>query len=305
MERRTLGGTGLEISALGVGMAELGFQLDSSEADRAAAVLNAALDLGISFIDTAGCYGNAEEFIGRTISGRRDEFVLSSKTGHMSGACGDESWSYACVTASIDRSLERMKTDRVDVMHLHSCGVDVLERGEAIRALTDARDAGKVRFVAYSGDNDAVLWAAKSGHFDVIQTSFNLVDQRARYELFADVTERNLGLIAKRPILNGVWRVDRDPDPYHNGYASEYFSRQNQMTSGTPRFPGEPEDPIFASLGFTLAHEPVDVAIIGTKNESHMRSNIEMVERLPVPDEFVRAAEKRFDEVGSDWEQRG
>lgn len=304
MDRRQLGSTGISVSILGVGMAELGFQLDSDQADQAAAVLNTALDLGVNLVDTAGCYGVAEEFIGRTIAGRRDEFILSSKTGHMSGECGDETWSYECVAASIDRSLERMKTDRIDVMHLHSCTVAVLERGDAIRALEDAVQAGKVRFAAYSGDNDAALWAARSGRFSVIQTSFNLVDQAARHELFGEITSRSLGLIVKRPILNGVWRVDQDPDPYHNGYASEYFLRQQTMTGAFDQMPGEPADPIEASLGFTLAHEPVSVAIVGTKNEHHLRANIAMLDRFPVSDRFVRAAHERFDAVGADWEQR-
>ena len=66
---------------------------------------------------------------------------------------------------SIDRSLRRLKTDRVDIVQLHSCGVDVLEKGEVIRALEDAREAGKTRFISYSGDNEAAAWAVGSGIF--------------------------------------------------------------------------------------------------------------------------------------------
>ncbi len=181
-----------------------------------------------------------------------------------------------------------MNTDVIDLMQLHTCDVATLERGEAIRALQDARDAGKIRFLGYSGDNDAVPWAARSGHFDVIQTSFNLVDQRPRYKLLAEIRTRGLGLIAKRPILNGVWRVDRDPDPYGNSYASEYFRRQQEV-AGTERFPGEPEDPILASLGFTLSNPEV---------------NVEMLDHLPLSQEFVNAAHERYDAVGREWEQR-
>jgi len=92
MQKRQLGNTDLWITPLGIGLAEIGFQLSSSQADEAAAVLSEALDSGINFLDTAGCYGVSEELIGRTVSGRRDEFVLASKAGHMTGECGEESW---------------------------------------------------------------------------------------------------------------------------------------------------------------------------------------------------------------------
>ena len=304
MQHRTLGATGLQVSALGIGLAEIGFQLKSTEAERAGAVLNAALDNGINFLDTAGCYGVSEELVGQTVAGRRDEFILASKTGHMSDGCEGDSWGYDCVSAGIDRSLNRLSTDVIDIMQLHSCGVDVLERGEAIQALQDARTAGKVRFIGYSGDNEAVLWAARSGEFDTIQTSFNLADQKARYELFPIVEARQLGLIVKRPILNGTWRVERDPDPYKNNYGGEYFRRQSEMTVGHPAFPDEPDDRILASLGFTLSHDVVSVAIVGSRNAEHVRSNIEMLESIPVSDAFVEAAHSRFDELGADWPQR-
>ncbi len=303
MEKRQLGKTDLWITPLGIGLAEIGFQLDSGQADEAGAVLNTALDLGITFLDTAGCYGVSEELIGRTVSNRRDEFVLASKTGHMSGACGDDSWSYECVTASVDRSLERLKTDHVDLMQLHSCPVETLERGEAIRALHDARQAGKTRYVGYSGDNDAILWAAQSDQFDVLQTSFNLVDQKARRELFTVVSKHRLGLIAKRPILNGAWRAANDPDPYGNGYASEYFRRQSELTDGINRFPDEPDDRILTSLGFTLSHPEVTTAIVGSKNPAHVKSNIGMVEHTPLSTDFLTAVHERFDAIGAEWKQ--
>jgi len=303
MERRELGDTGLNVSRLGIGLAEIGFRLSKEEVEKANRVLNTALDNGINFLDTAGCYDISEELIGQTVSARRSEFVLASKTGHMSGECGEDSWSYGCVMASIERSLKRLATDHVDLMQLHSCELSVLERGEAIRALADAREKGMTRFIGYSGDNDAVLWAARSGIFDTIQTSFNLTDQAARYGLLQAVRENRLGLIAKRPIANGTWARKKDPDPSGSGYGSEYFRRQ-QVMRGNAKLPGEPSDPILASLGFTLGHDEVTVAIIGTTNPDHVKSNIALTEQLPVAAEFINAAHDRFDALGEDWEQR-
>lgn len=304
MQTNQLGQTGLEISRLGVGMAEIGFQLTATHVEQTRKVLGQALDLGINFIDTAGCYGVAEELIGKAVASRRSEFILASKTGHLQENCSDDSWDYESVSASIDRSLERMNTETVDLMQLHSCDLPTLERGEAIRALQDAKQAGKIRFLGYSGDNEAAIWAAQSGAFDVIQTSFNLADQGARRGLLQEVRERKLGLIAKRPILNGVWRVAEDPDPYGNGYGSEYFRRQREMVEPGVLLPGEPEDAIAASLAFTLGHDEVNVAIVGTKNPDHLGSNVALIDALPRSERFLEAAHTRFDELGASWEQR-
>ena len=95
MEQRQMGSTDLTVSRLGIGLAEIGFQLEASEFDTASSVLNTALDIGINFLDTAGCYGGSEEFIGKAVGGRRDEYVLASKTGHMSADCPGDSWAYA------------------------------------------------------------------------------------------------------------------------------------------------------------------------------------------------------------------
>lgn len=302
MESRKLGNTDMVVLPLGIGLAELGFQLTSEQADVAAEVLHTALDAGINFLDTAGCYGISEELIGSTISSRRHEYFLASKTGHMSSLCDGDSWGYDCVSKSIDRSLSRMKTGYVDLMQLHSCDVATLERGEAIGALLDAKEAGKIRYLGYSGDNDAVLWAAKSDAFDVIQTSFSPVDQKPRLELFDLIEKRNLGLIAKRPIANGAWAEARG-SAAGAGSVADYVSRARAIREEGP-IPDEPDDPILASLGFTLQHPAVDVAIVGTRNKDHVLENAALLERLPIEDGFVDELHRRFDSMGRDWDQK-
>jgi aryl-alcohol dehydrogenase-like predicted oxidoreductase len=177
----TLGKTGLKVSRLGAGLAEIGTLSDVSVAGQ---LLNAALDGGINFLDTAACYDSSEEWIGRTISHRRREYILATKAGHLTGEYEGKEWAAKTILDSIERSLLRMRTDYVDVVQLHSCSVDILERGEVIQALLDAKRAGKTRHIGYSGDHEAALWAIASGKFDMLQTTFNLVDQEARKELF-------------------------------------------------------------------------------------------------------------------------
>ena len=126
MEHRQMGKTDMQVSRLGIGLAEIGFELELDQVDVAGRVLNTALDAGINFLDTAGCYDISEELIGAAVSARRDEFYLASKTGHMTDGCDGDSWGYDCLTKSIDRSLKRLNTDRVDLMQLHTCDVAVL-----------------------------------------------------------------------------------------------------------------------------------------------------------------------------------
>ena len=298
MDTTILGKTGIEVTRLGLGAAEIR-DLTGTEGTRTAGqVLNDALDRGINFLDTAACYGNSEELIGATVAHRRQEYALATKCGHSDGI-GGRSWNAKIVQNNIDRSLRRLKTDHLDIVQLHSCGVDVLERGEVNEALVQAKESGKTRFIGYSGDNEGALWAIESGIFDTLQTSFSLVDQHARSRLLEPAAARGMGIIIKRPIGNAVWGATSTPRTYND----DYLDRARAMASIGP-VPGAPDDPILLALGFVFAHDQVDTAIVGTLNPSHLNSNIDMVEtRLPIAAEAVEELRSRFDALGETWFQ--
>ena len=305
METAVLGKTGLDVTRLGAGLAEVGEEHTLDELPHVGRVLNGALDGGINFLDTAPCYFHSEEMVGRTIAHRRDEYVLATKCGHPVKRSSAEPWSAKTIRETLDGSLRRLKTDYVDLLQLHSCGVDVLERGEAIEALMEAKRAGKTRFVGYSGDNEAALWAVLSGLFDTLQTSFSVTDQHARTRLLGPAKERDMGVIIKRPIASGAWGVATSPSAglKHNpNYADEYHERAQVMADMGP-VPDAPDDRILTSLGFVLAHDEVDTAILGTRNPAHMAANLQLVERMPIPDEVVEELRRRFDEAENDWRQ--
>ncbi len=307
MQTTVLGKTGLQVSRLGIGLSETGFNLSVEDEAQAKEVINAALDQGINFLDTAACYGLSEEQVGAAVSHRRDEFVLATKAGHFIPRGEGEDWTADVITTSIDRSLQRMKTDHVDLLQLHSCTVEILERGDVIEALQKVRDAGKTRFIGYSGDNENAEWAVESGIFDTLQTSFNLVDQKARTKTLPTAEKNGMGIIIKRPIGNAVWRAAHDPKPYEHipTYTEEYFRRAGVMQAEGP-LPSEPSDRILTALGFVLGHKEVDVAIVGTQRRRHLEANIEMVNgQLPIPSEAIEALRDRYDRLSENWEQRG
>ncbi len=300
MEFTTFGNTGLTVSRLGIGLAEIGRgSLTPSEESTISRVLNSALDSGINFLDTAACYGISEELIGRTIPHRRHEFFLATKCGHVVGEHSGHPWSGKTIMDSIDRSLIRMRTDYLDLVQLHSCTLDVLETMEATQTLEAAQRQGKTRFIGYSGDNEEANWAVESDSFDTLQTSFSIADQHAFSNLFPNAREKNLGIIIKRPIANGVWGTTTSPSPY----ADEYFQRVSKMKELGP-IENCPEDPIELAMGFIFAHPEVDTAIIGTANPDHLLSNIQTVERaLKLPLSVVKELHARFRKLDSNWTQ--
>lgn len=306
MQMVDFGKTDYKISRLGAGLAEIGSELDFDDIEQAGNVLNNALDMGINFLDTAACYGISEELIGRTVANRRDEYVLVTKAGHARGdGLNGSDWTYETVRDSIDRSLRRLNTDYVDLVQLHSCGIPDLENGDIIRALEDARDAGKTRLIGYSGDNEAAHWAVDSGNFDTLQTSFNVVEQRAYTTgLLEKCANTGTGVIVKRPIGGATWGMAKSGlANSRRGYDNTYLQRCATVQS-LGDVPGEPDDPIVAAMGFTLAHPEIHVAIIGTKNPRHMASNIGTLEdALGIDATFVDAMHDRFATLDDDWRQ--
>ena len=287
MEQRVFGTTGLTVSALGLGAGQVGQDRVTEEV--AAQLLNGALDAGVTLLDTARGYGLSEERIGRHLAGRRDEFVLSSKGGY--DVPGADNWTAAAVTAGIDRALRLTRSERIEIFHLHSCPVGVLERGDLQDALDAAVAAGKIGVAAYSGDNEHLAYAVDSGRFSSIETSVNLADQ---WNLLHVVGRRpELGVIAKRPLANAPWRFDERPV---GDYAELYWERLRDLALDPA---GLEWDEL--ALRFSAYAPGVHSAITGTASLEHLLRNIAIVERGPLPGDVLAQIDAAWTRVGSDW----
>ncbi len=297
MEYKNLGKTGLNVSRLGIGLAEVGSNTDPT---RVKNLLDVALEAGINFLDTAACYGDSEELVGRALFERRDQVILATKAGHVTGDYEGEEWTAPTIHDSIDRSLKRLGTDYIDVVQLHSCGVDILERGDVIRALKDAQQAGKVRFIGYSGDGEAAKWAVDSGQFDTLQTTFNLLDQDAYEGWIKAADQKDMGIIIKRPIANAAVVAALSPysDEQESVEAPDRYTVRAQRMFGDGSITGAPENSIALALAFTLAHPEVDTAIVGTRSPEHMHENVEIVENQePLPEDIVEELRRRYERM--------
>ena len=291
MEKRRLGRTGFEVSALGFGGGPVGFL--GTEQDKVTTIVNYLLDNGVNFIDTAAGYPGSEEALGNAVSHRRDEYVLVSKCGQAFDDLEGDAWSAQVIEQTVDRALRRLKTDHLDVMLLHSCEQEVLEKGEAVEALVRARDAGKIRHAGYSGDNDAVLYATGLDAIDVVETSVNICDQVNIDSLLPEAKRCDIGVIVKRPVANAAWLgVGQQPGFYAN-YTTSYSERFEAMGLDLADLGGD-GDWAEIALRFTLAQDGVTSAIVGTTNPENAKRNIEVAAKGPLPNEVTVAIRSAF-----------
>ena len=285
---RNFGNTGLNVSALGFGAGEIG-DYAVSEKD-SEIILNTVLDLGINLIDTARGYFASEERIGKYISHRRSEFVLSTKVGY--GIDGYSDWSYDIITAGVENALKLLKTDYLDIVHLHSCDLDTLKRGDVINALQKTIEQGKVRVAAYSGENEELKFAVNSNSFGSIQTSINICDQIDLDDSIKQAKEKGIGVIAKRPIANVPWRFSERP---YGNYCEEYWHRWKTMNLP------QQENWLETFLRFSVFANGVDTAIVGTTKIEHLKSNIRIIEQGPLDSELNNLILESFKNHNNNW----
>ncbi|MBI2203138.1 MAG: aldo/keto reductase [Candidatus Rokubacteria bacterium] len=293
MERRRLGTTDIDASVLGFGGSEIGYQGVGARA--VATLLGRALDAGLNVIDTAECYADSETLIGNAVGERRREFYLFTKCGHA-GGWGRADWKPKSLLKSLERSLERLATDYVDLIQLHSCSLKELERGDVITALEQARERGLTRYIGYSGDGDAALFAVRSGRFDTLQTSVSIADQEAIDLTLPLARERGVGVIAKRPIANAAWTYAKKPS---EGYYQTYWSRLQKLDY---EFLKAPQSAASTALRFTLTAPGVHTAIVGTTKPDRWQQNAALTEEGSLPAREFEAIRARWRAVApSSW----
>lgn len=289
MLKRKFGTTSLQVSTLGFGTGHIG--ANGVTEREAHILLDRALDLGVNFIDTARGYGLSEERIGRWLPAHRDEVVLSTKVGY--GVEGAADWSAAAVTGGVEEALQTLGTDVIDVVFLHSCPLAVLENGDAVQALLSCVEAGKVRVPGYSGENEALAWAAGAGVFGAVQSSVNLADQRSLREVLPAAAGRGLGVVAKRPLANAPWRHSERPSGV---YGETYWQRLRELG-----LEPESDDWPGTALRFSAFTPGVGTAIVGTSRAVNLEAAAAAVARGPLPDAERARWEKAFAPHAAEW----
>jgi aryl-alcohol dehydrogenase-like predicted oxidoreductase len=299
LPRRTLGRTGLEVTALGFGAMELrgppnGPKLTDDEAGR---LLNAVLDEGINFIDTSIDYGRSEELIGSSIAHRRAEYVLATKCGCVPGAgMGAEHVHTAKnVRAGVEHSLRTMHTDHLDLVQFHrSLSRDEFHAEGALEELLVLRDEGKVRFVGVSAVLPTLDEQIEMGIFDAFQIPYSAL-QREHEDVITRASSAGMGIIIRGGVARGA------PDDWtgrrYYMVSSEtmrgYWDRAelDGLLDGSSR--------TAFMLRFTLSHPDLDTTIVGTSSVEHLRDNITAADQGPLPPDVYAEAIRRLTAAGA------
>ena len=276
-------------SVVGLGTGPLGeASMSAADADR---LVSAALDLGITVFDTARSYGASEERLGRALGARRREVQLVTKGGYGIEGVGD--WTGEVIRRGVDEALRRLGTDVIDVFLLHSCDVGVLARGDVVEALVRARDAGKIRLTGYSGEGEALAWAAaRRETFSVLECSVSPFDQR-NLALVAAARAESFCVLAKRPLGNAPWRFKSRPDREDIG---TYWDRYVAMDFNPSPLAWEA-----LALRFAAFQPGITTALVGTSSVAHLEAAVRAAAEGPLDAERVEALREAFAAHGGAW----
>ena len=289
-----LGRTGLDVTTLGYGAMEVrgsriwgGRPVEDGEAET---ILNAVLDEGITFVDTANDYGRSEEYIGRYLAHRRDEYVLATKCGCTVVRVDDSTddtphvWTRDNLFRGLHESLERMRTDRVDLMQLHNPTVEQVEQGDLVAVLQEMKEQGKVRWIGISATNPHLETYIGWGVFDSFQIPYSALE-REHEQLIQAAADAGAGVIVRGGVARG--------EPGAGLGAEDRWATWEAAGLDDLREEGESRTAFL--LRFTNSHPGMSTNIVGTKSVQHLKENIAAAARGPLPDEVYAEAKKRLD----------
>jgi aryl-alcohol dehydrogenase-like predicted oxidoreductase len=208
MNKRPLGKTGINVSEVAFGGVEIGMPYGigvESAADmpteaEAIALLHAALDAGINFFDTARQYGQSETIIGKAFADRRKEVVIATKCKHLELTIDVQEQ----IETALTESLGALQTDYIDVYMLHDSDPGIFQHAAVVKVFTELKRSGRIRATGISTYKpEETRLAIESGHWDVIQVPFNLMDQRQE-ALFEQADKKGIGIVIRSVLLKGL-----------------------------------------------------------------------------------------------------
>jgi aryl-alcohol dehydrogenase-like predicted oxidoreductase len=311
MNKRTLGRNGPEVSEIGLGCMGMSAFYGSTDEGEATATIHRALELGCNFLDTAQLYGpmTNEELVGRAIEGRRDEYVIATKFARRTDAAtpgemstlGPLDGSAEHVHTSVEGSLERLKTDRIDLYYQHRVDPNV-EIEETVGAMAELVQQGKILHIGLSEAAPGTIRRAHAVHpIAAVQTEYSLWTRDVEEEILPTLNELGIALVAYSPL--------------GRGFLSGRFSSPEELDEGDfrrygPRFTGENLrenlklaervkelaqekgiTPGQLALAWVLSRGEQIVPIPGTKRRSYLEENLAAADLELSAEESERIAE--------------
>jgi aryl-alcohol dehydrogenase-like predicted oxidoreductase len=297
MEKRILGKTGLNVTTLGYGAMEIrgtrvwgGRPVTDQQAQR---ILNAVLDSGINFIDTAYDYGRSEELIGKFISHRRGEYYLATKCGCSFEDKGDHDetphiWTRENLLHNIEHSLSLMKTDYVDIWQLHNPSVEQVESADLLKVMEEVQKAGKVRWISISSTLPHITTYINWGKFATFQIPYSALE-RQHENVISAASRSGAGVIIRGGVARGA--------PEETGLGNkDRWAIWDKAKLDELLAIGETRTGFL--LRFTLSHPEMDTTIVGTLTPDHLQENIRAGAAGPLPADIYAEAKRRLTAAG-------
>ncbi|MBE1533689.1 aldo/keto reductase [Actinomadura algeriensis] len=294
MRYRTLGRTGVQVSALALGAMNFG-AIGRTTQDEATAIVDAALDGGINLIDTADMYGQgeSEEMVGRAIAGRRDDIVLATKaTMPMGDERNRQGGSRRWLVTALDDSLRRLGVDHVDLYQMHRWDPRTSDE-ETLSALTDLQRAGKIRYFGSSTFPAYRIveaqWAAREhrlSRYVTEQPAYSILQRGIETHVLPVTEQYGLGVLAWSPLasgwLSGAVRAGREIATSRAKTLPERFdmtlAHNRARLDAVERLAKVADEAgltmIQLALGFVTAHPGVTSALIGPRTPEHLHAQL-------------------------------
>ncbi|WP_054023566.1 aldo/keto reductase [Bacillus sp. FJAT-28004] len=273
MEYAILGKTGFRVSRIGLGGAPLGGDFGETTDEDVTRVIDAALDVGINFIDTAPLYGRgaSERRIGQALKGKRDQVILATKAV-MRG----DPYTYANTMKSVEESLHRLQTDYIDLIQLHELEQTTYEQAmnETLPAFLKLKEQGKVRAIGVNaGKLELLLPFIKEDLVDTIQTyaKYTLIDYTAKDELLPIAKEKNIGVIHGSPLAMGILADQPAPFLLPNTALLEEAKRRMEQLQFLRK--SDPKGLVEPALRFSLTCPDIAVTLMGTTSIRSLHLN--------------------------------
>jgi aryl-alcohol dehydrogenase-like predicted oxidoreductase len=317
LEYRDLGETGMRVSEISLGIWAFGSEWAEVSDEDSYAALNRAIDLGVNFLDTADVYGDgrSERLIGRLLEDRRgDEIFVATKAGRRLDPHTAEGYDHEHLSAFVERSLENLGVEAIDLLQLHCPPTETYRRDETFEALDRLQEAGKIKSYGVSVEKvEEARMALSYPGAKTVQVIFNIFRQKPAEEFFPLAEERNIGVLARVPLasglLSGKMTADRvfSPDDHRN------FNREGEAFDRGETFAGvnfetglrvAEELKSLVPQGYTLAqlalrwilmHPAVSCTIPGAKRPEQVEDNLAAAEMPALSEEAMERIRGIYD----------
>jgi len=289
MDLRPLGNTGLSISPIGLGTVEIGLPygigVKNLPTDKQAKhILKSAVDMGITYIDTARGYGVAEERIGKSGIGNIPGVVIGTKCAQFLEQGEDPRGAELekRIRDDITTSLKMLRVDSLQLVQLHGGSKEQIERGELIEIMQKLKDEGIIQHVGIATrGEDAPLAAIKAGFFATIQTAYSILDQRMAKQVLPAAKQNNVGIINRSVLLKGALtsaasQLSNDLAPLKNN-SQQAAEIAKQLNTDLPSL----------AIRFVSSNPAISTALIGTVEPDHLKTALAATQAGPLPQDIL------------------